>query len=58
MELQCGGLAGLGAALGATETDVHRLAAPEHWCSPLDLPPRELVQAVADCQIRRRQRDR
>jgi hypothetical protein len=60
MKLQCGSLAGLAAALGATEPDVHGLlvAARERWGSLLDLPWSDIVAAVADWQIRRRHRGR
>jgi hypothetical protein len=60
MKLQCGGLAGLAAALGATDTDVHRLlvAARGRWGSLFDLPWSDIVAAVANWQIRRRHRGR
>ena len=56
MKLQCGGLAGLAAALGGNETDVHRLlvAARERWGSLLDLPWSDIVRAAVAWQDRRR----
>jgi hypothetical protein len=56
MQLQCGGLRGLQAALGAPELDVHDLVqqAQVNQASLLDLPWSDIVRSIANWQLRRR----
>lgn len=56
MQLQCGGLRGLQAALGAPKLDVHELVqqAQANQASLLDLPWNDVVKSIADWQLRRR----
>jgi len=56
MKLQCGGLLGLRRALGASQSDVHRMVveAQRRWSTLLDLPWPEVVGVIAAWQIRRR----
>jgi hypothetical protein len=58
MKLQCGGLAGLRAAVAAEEADVHALvvAAQRRFGSLSDLPWQDIVRAVTAWQGRRRHR--
>ncbi len=56
MQLQCGGLRGLQAALTATDLDVHHLVqqAQANQASLLDLPWSDIVKSIATWQLRRR----
>jgi hypothetical protein len=56
MQLQCGGLRGLQAALAAPALDVHDLVqrAQADQASLLDLPWGDIVKSIADWQLRRR----
>jgi hypothetical protein len=58
LRLQCGGLAGIQQALGATSDDVHRLVgqAHERHGSLTELPWAAVVATVVDWQPRRRRR--
>lgn len=56
MQLQCGGLRGLQAALTSPAGDVHDLVqrAQANQGSLLDLPWRDIVKSIADWQLRKR----
>jgi hypothetical protein len=56
MQLQCGGLRGLQAALAAPEMNVHDLVqhAQANQASLLDLPWSDIVKSIATWQLRRR----
>lgn len=56
MQLQCGGLRGLQAALAAPELNVHDLIlrAQADQASLLDLPWNDIVKSIATWQLRRR----
>ena len=56
MQLQCGGLRGLQAALAAPELDVHDLVqcAQADQASLLDLPWSDIVKSIASWQLRKR----
>jgi hypothetical protein len=58
MKLQCGGLAGLRAAMAADDADVHGMvvAAQRRFGGLADLPWQDIVRAVAAWQGRRRRR--
>lgn len=55
-KLACGGLAGVRAATGGADADVHRsvVAAQERFGSLADLPWTDVVAAVRSWQVRRR----
>ena len=56
MQLQCGGLRGLQAALATPTTDVHELVqqAQTNQASLLDLPWQDIVKEISAWQLRRR----